>query len=235
MVAPIKVNRPLSTWGKKASCWLLLKRCTSSTKTKVAWGCKPWRASWPAARVAYVFDAAQHGADGDEPARQRHAPSAAQWWFCPHLGAPKMQLCGRADSNAMRSGMPSPSRCRAYHLAQGAWAQQFGQWGSVKGGGHGAARRLPIEAALTGAPRPPGAGRGSKVSVAKAGLASKRVKLSTERWPKLSVISSTANSVPRRPISTCWICPSREVGTASTHCRRRARTHCSVESALARL
>ena len=35
VVAPMKVNSPLSTCGKKASCWLLLKRCTSSTNMMV--------------------------------------------------------------------------------------------------------------------------------------------------------------------------------------------------------
>ena len=32
VVAPIRVIRPLSTWGRKASCWALLKRWISSTK-----------------------------------------------------------------------------------------------------------------------------------------------------------------------------------------------------------
>ena len=31
VVAPIRVIRPVSTCGKKASCWALLKRCISST------------------------------------------------------------------------------------------------------------------------------------------------------------------------------------------------------------
>ena len=32
VVAPISVMRPLSTWGRKASCWALLNRWISSTK-----------------------------------------------------------------------------------------------------------------------------------------------------------------------------------------------------------
>ena len=35
VVAPIKTMAPFSTNGKKASCWALLKRCISSTKTIV--------------------------------------------------------------------------------------------------------------------------------------------------------------------------------------------------------
>ncbi|MDT4859767.1 hypothetical protein FQZ97_942930 [compost metagenome] len=45
VVAPMNVNRPLSTCGKKASCWLLLKRCTSSTNRMVRWAVKPLRAA----------------------------------------------------------------------------------------------------------------------------------------------------------------------------------------------
>ncbi len=35
VVAPIKVIKPDSTWGRKASCWALLKRWISSTKRTV--------------------------------------------------------------------------------------------------------------------------------------------------------------------------------------------------------
>ena len=35
VVAPIKIILPFSTYGKKASCWALLKRCISSTNTIV--------------------------------------------------------------------------------------------------------------------------------------------------------------------------------------------------------
>ena len=35
VVAPIRVMRPDSTWGRKASCWALLKRWISSTKSTV--------------------------------------------------------------------------------------------------------------------------------------------------------------------------------------------------------
>ena len=45
VVAPMKVNRPDSTCGKKASCWLLLKRCTSSTNTMVRLGASESRSA----------------------------------------------------------------------------------------------------------------------------------------------------------------------------------------------
>ena len=35
VVAPMSMMLPLSTKGRKASCWALLKRCISSTKTMV--------------------------------------------------------------------------------------------------------------------------------------------------------------------------------------------------------
>ena len=35
MVAPMRVMVPSYTWGRKASCWALLKRCISSTKRMV--------------------------------------------------------------------------------------------------------------------------------------------------------------------------------------------------------
>ena len=35
VVAPMNVTVPFSTWGRMASCWALLKRCTSSTKRMV--------------------------------------------------------------------------------------------------------------------------------------------------------------------------------------------------------
>ena len=35
VVAPMKTMVPSSTWGRKASCWALLNRCTSSTKRTV--------------------------------------------------------------------------------------------------------------------------------------------------------------------------------------------------------
>jgi hypothetical protein len=35
VVAPMRVMRPLSTWGRKASCWALLNRWISSTKRTV--------------------------------------------------------------------------------------------------------------------------------------------------------------------------------------------------------
>ena len=36
VVAPTKVTVPFSTCGRMASCWALLKRCTSSTKRTVS-------------------------------------------------------------------------------------------------------------------------------------------------------------------------------------------------------
>ena len=61
----MKVNRPDSTCGRKASCWLLLKRCTSSTKTTVRRPCALRRLR-ALDRLADVLHAAEHRRDGDE-------------------------------------------------------------------------------------------------------------------------------------------------------------------------
>ncbi len=67
VVAPMKVNRPDSTCGRKASCWLLLKRCTSSTNTMVRRCSRPSRAAVRALdRLADVLHAAEHRADAEE-------------------------------------------------------------------------------------------------------------------------------------------------------------------------
>ena len=65
VVAPMKVKRPDSTCGRKASCWLLLKRWTSSTKTTVA-RARSSRRLRPLDRLADVLDAAEHRRHGDE-------------------------------------------------------------------------------------------------------------------------------------------------------------------------
>jgi len=47
VVAPIKVKVPRSTWGRKLSCWALLKWWISSTTSTVAWPARcSCSASW---------------------------------------------------------------------------------------------------------------------------------------------------------------------------------------------
>ena len=56
-----------------------------------------------------------------------------------------------------------------------------------------------------------------------AALPWKSLNVSTERWPKLSVMSSAARVAPPsaglKPTRTLWICVSRAFGVALTHCR----------------
>ena len=112
VVAPMKVNRPDSTCGRKASCWLLLNRCTSSTKTIVRRCSSPSRArvaASTASRMSFTPPSTalmlMNWASNASAIRRAMV-------VLPVPGGPhRMQLCGWPDSNAMRSGMPSPSRC----------------------------------------------------------------------------------------------------------------------------
>ena len=122
MVAPMKVNRPLSTCGKKASCWLLLKRCTSSTNTRVRCGswmsepcgpaCSPSRAAWARSTASRMsFTPPSTALMLMNCASNASAISRAMVVLPTPGGPHRMQLCGRPDSNANRSGMPGPNTC----------------------------------------------------------------------------------------------------------------------------
>ena len=112
MVAPMKVNKPLSTCGKKASCWLLLKRCTSSTNTMVACGARPSCAAWARSTASRMsFTPPSTALMVMNCASNACAISRAMVVLPVPGGPQRMQLCGCPDSNASRSGMPSPSRC----------------------------------------------------------------------------------------------------------------------------
>ena len=56
VVAPMKVMVPSSMWGRKASCWALLNRCTSSTNSTVGLPARQRhsRASSMAARISFT-------------------------------------------------------------------------------------------------------------------------------------------------------------------------------------
>ena len=56
--------------------------------------------------------------------------------------------------------------------------------------------------------------------------------LKTDRWPKLSSISKTANSAPLSPMRMLASCPSLALGVAVTHCRpSRSGAACRLNSA----
>ena len=110
-MAPIKVNNPLSTCGKNASCWLLLKRCTSSTNTIVRrppCACQMLACS-TASRISLIPPST---AEIVMKCASKLCAISRAMVVLPTPGGPhKMQLCGWPDSNAMRSDMPLPSRC----------------------------------------------------------------------------------------------------------------------------
>jgi hypothetical protein len=81
VVAPMKVKSPDSTCGRNASCWALLKRCTSSTNTTVFCpAARPARACSTASRISLTpprtaghrQEAGVEGG-GDEPRQGRLA------------------------------------------------------------------------------------------------------------------------------------------------------------------
>ena len=112
VVAPIKVNKPDSTWGKKASCWLLLKRCTSSTNTIVRCGSRPSRAVTAKSTASRISLTPPSTALIDKNCASNASAIKRAIVVLPTPGGPhKMQLCGCPDSKATRKAMPSPKTC----------------------------------------------------------------------------------------------------------------------------
>ena len=112
VVAPMKVKRPDSTCGKKASCWLLLKRCTSSTNTIVCCACKPSRAACANSTASRISFTPPNTALMDKNCASNASAIKRAMVVLPTPGGPhKMQLWGWPDSNATRKAMPSPNRC----------------------------------------------------------------------------------------------------------------------------
>ena len=107
----MKVNRPDSTCGRKASCCALLKRCTSSTKTMVR-AARRARGLGPLDRLADVLHAGQHRRQHDEVAHPPHRPSAAPAWSCPRPAGPTGSSNAAAPIRRPRAAAcPGPSRC----------------------------------------------------------------------------------------------------------------------------
>ena len=112
VVAPMKVNRPDSTCGKNASCWLLLKRCTSSTNMMVRLGSSESRAAMACSTDSRISFTPPSTALMDKNWASNASAIKRAMVVLPTPGGPhRMQLCGWPDSNATRSAMPSPSKC----------------------------------------------------------------------------------------------------------------------------
>src|SRR5690606_4474458 len=107
----MKTNSPLSTCGRKASCWLLLKRWTSSTTRIVPRPCAcATRADSTASRISLTpprtAETARNWASNPSAIRRASV-------VLPTPGGPqKIMECGRPDSKATGKGLPAPSRWR---------------------------------------------------------------------------------------------------------------------------
>ena len=110
VVAPIKVSKPDSTCGKKASCCDLLNRCTSSTNRMV---CRPCAfqicACSTTSRISFTPDKTAESATNW--ASKECATSRASVVLPTPGGPQKIMECMRRWANATASGWPSPSRC----------------------------------------------------------------------------------------------------------------------------
>ncbi|MDT4846980.1 hypothetical protein FQZ97_810250 [compost metagenome] len=112
VVAPMKVKRPDSTCGRNASCWLLLKRCTSSTKTMVRCCVSPSRAAVACSTASRMSFTPPSTALMLRNCASKASAMSRAMVVLPVPGGPqRMQECGWPDSKAMRSDMPGPSRC----------------------------------------------------------------------------------------------------------------------------
>ncbi len=109
VVAPMKVKSPDSTCGRNASCWLLLKRWTSSTKTTVGRpvvraACARSTASRMSLTPPSTADMAMNCASNASAIRRASV-------VLPTPGGPHRIIeCSRPDSKATRNGLPGPSR-----------------------------------------------------------------------------------------------------------------------------
>ncbi len=157
-------------------------------------------------RLADVLHAPQHRADGDELGIERVGHEPRDGGLAHARRAPEdaaVRLAG-FEGQAQRHAL-AQQVLLADHLAQGARAQALGQ-GRVREWAHWR---------ITSAPA---GGSKRKSPVARPGLACQPLKVSSERWPRPSSMSSTASCLARRPTRTRWSWPSRAFGTASTHC-----------------
>ena len=152
VVAPMRTTRPSSTAGRRASCWDLLKRCTSSTKRIVPRPCSPRRRRASSRAAAHVGHTGVDGRQGDEGLgrRDRH-----------HLGQGGLPRAGRApqDGRGQSVGFDEgPQRGMRRH--QMALAHDVVEGPGPQPGGQGAALAQPV-----------GGGLGEEVGGARPGAA----------------------------------------------------------------
>ena len=108
VVAPMKMMFPASTCGRKASCWALLKRCTSSMKTMVR---RPERRVCSAAAMTSLISRMPLSTALKETNSEcvRRAIRRASV-VLPQPGGPHRIIEPRSSlSMATRNGLPGPS------------------------------------------------------------------------------------------------------------------------------
>src|SRR5262245_33298409 len=142
----MKVIRPRSTYGRKASCWPLLKRCTSSTNRMV---CRPERASVSSAAcmASRMSLTPENTADSATNSASKACAIRRARVVLPEPGGPHRIIeCGLPDSNAVRSGLPGPSRCFWPTTSSSVRGRSF----SASGGTGDAAPARPPKRSLPG-------------------------------------------------------------------------------------
>ena len=112
VVAAMSVTQPFSTAGSRASCWLLLKRCTSSMNSTVPRPCMPRlsRARSITARTSFTPAVT---ADSSTNARPVPSDSSEARVVLPVPGGPhritETTGASAAAVSRVRSGEPAPS------------------------------------------------------------------------------------------------------------------------------
>ena len=140
VVAPIKVKRPDSTWGKSASCWLLLKRWISSTN-KIVWRPNCAMVCWAcsiASRISFT------------PAKTAEMAMKSRWKACaesrakvvlPTPGGPhKIIEWGWPEAKARFRGLPAANKWVWPMTA----SMVLGRKASANGGGGCVLKSSPI-------------------------------------------------------------------------------------------
>ncbi len=110
MVAPIRVISPLSTWCRKASCWALLKRWISSTKSTVR---RRWSACWERASAITARISLTPESTAEKCTKwARVSPAMMRARVVlPHPGGPhRIMEKTRSVRTACRMSPPSPTR-----------------------------------------------------------------------------------------------------------------------------
>ncbi len=88
MVAPTKMIVPRSMCGRKASCCVLLKRCTSSTNSTVRCALRRSATAASASTCAHLRQAGEHGRDGPELGVRVACASSSASVVLPQPGGP---------------------------------------------------------------------------------------------------------------------------------------------------